>query len=74
MASRVWTRLYEEVTRENLDRSRIKDQKRDALQKEILEPLYPELRDDAPDVKDPGPSNKKSTGAAVEKQPKGAIL
>lgn len=67
-------RNYEEVTRENLDRSRIKDQKRDALQKEVLEPLYPELREDAPDAKVPGPSEGKETGASVEKQPKGAIL
>jgi type II secretion system protein D len=67
-------RNYEEVTRENLDRSRIKDQKRDELQKEILEPLYPELRDDPPDVKEPGPANGSATGASVQQRKKGAIL
>lgn len=43
-------RDVDDVTRENLDRSRIKDRERDDLQKQILEPLYPEMRDepDAP--------------------------
>lgn len=40
-----------ELTRENLDRSTIKDQKRDELQKQVLEPLYPEMRDATPDPK-----------------------
>jgi hypothetical protein len=57
-------RNVNEVTRDNLDRSRIKDQKRDELQKEILEPLYPEMRQTAPEPK------VKSKGlSAVEKGP-----
>lgn len=48
----------EEITRENLDRSHIRDRKRDELQKEILEPLYPELRDAPPA---PGKDNKGSS-------------
>jgi type II secretory pathway component GspD/PulD (secretin) len=59
-----YPRPYEEVTRENLDRSHIKDQKRDELQKEILEPLYPELREAPPTAKEPGP---KGSGAGAEK-------
>ncbi len=64
-------RSVDEVTRENLDRSRIKDQKRDELQKEILEPLYPELRETEPSAKEPGP---KGSGAAAEKGKKGSVL
>jgi type II secretory pathway component GspD/PulD (secretin) len=67
-------RPIEEVTRENLDRSHIKDQKRDELQKEILEPLYPELREGPPTSKEPGPGPAKGSGAAVEQGRKGIVL
>jgi type II secretory pathway component GspD/PulD (secretin) len=64
----VLPRPIEEVTRENLDRSHIKDQKRDELQKEILEPLYPEMREAPPGAKEPGPKDK---GASAEPDKKG---
>jgi general secretion pathway protein D len=67
-------RSVDEVTRENLDRSRIKDQKRDELQKEILEPLYPEMRELPPTQKEPGPPKEKNSGAAVDSGNKGPIL
>jgi general secretion pathway protein D len=67
-------RSIDEVTRENLDRSRIKDQKRDELQKEILEPLYPEMRELPPTEKVPGPGSGKAKGASIESGKKGAVL
>ena len=67
-------RPYDDVTRENLDRSHnIKDQNRDELQKEILEPLYPEMRDQAPTAKPPGPGNK-GTGASTDTSGKKGVV
>jgi len=62
-----------EVTRENLDRSRIKDQKRDDLQKQILEPLYPEMREVPLEPKDKT-GNKGTSGAVERGGSKGPIL
>jgi general secretion pathway protein D len=65
-------RPIDDVTRENLDRSKnIRDQKRDEFQKEILEPLYPELRDQAPSAKEPGPKN---TGASTDTSGKKGVV
>ncbi len=49
----------EKLTRENLDRSTIKDQiKRDTLQKQLLDPLFPTIKEEKPQPT-PGPQSKK---------------
>ena len=44
-----------EMTRDHLDKSRIKDEiKRDDLQKQLLDPLFPEIELEKPPVKGKG--------------------
>jgi type II secretory pathway component GspD/PulD (secretin) len=60
-------RSFEEITRENLDRSHIRDRKRDELQKEILEPLFPEMREEPVDPSKEGKGAQ--NGSDKKKEP-----
>jgi type II secretory pathway component GspD/PulD (secretin) len=56
-------RTLDEVTRDNLDRSRIKDEiQRDQLQQQLLDPLYPK-KELKKDPKDPKKENPPTDGA-----------